>query len=190
MKDFLIIAITEPEFIENEAEKIAKLLQSGVDYVHIRKPGAELRDVKNLIEDIPYPYRSRLKLHGHFQLTEEFNVGGIQLNSRCPNPVPTAKSVSRSCHSFDDVDECWEDYEYVTLSPIFDSISKKGYLSKFKLDEIKRKIVGKNVIAMGGVTPETLNVLREKGFKGAAMFGCVWKDVDSFIDSLSKFANI
>lgn len=187
MNSFLIIAITEPDFIENEAHKIVRILQSGVDYVHIRKPGAELRDVKRLIEDIPYPLRCRLKLHGHFQLTDEFNLGGIQLNSRCPNPSPTARSVSRSCHSIEEVEKLWDRYEYVTLSPIYDSISKRGYLSKFNLDDIESKIVGKNVIAIGGVTPGSLNELTTRGFKGAAMLGCVWNNPDKFVEELSEF---
>ena len=34
----------------DEANKISLLLDAGVDYVHIRKPGWSLRDVRNPIE--------------------------------------------------------------------------------------------------------------------------------------------
>ena len=50
---FLKIAITKPEIISSEADMISSLLVNGLDYVHIRKPEASLRDIRNLIEDIP-----------------------------------------------------------------------------------------------------------------------------------------
>jgi len=182
---FRLIVITQPDWVDDEAGKIGKLLDGGIDYVHIRKPGASLRDVKNLIEDIPYRLRHRLKLHGHFELLNEFNLGGVHLNSRCPVAPPTAAAVSRSCHSVRETENC-HGMEYVTLSPIFDSISKEGYMSAFNLDDLKDKITGKNVIALGGVTPDKFRLLKEYGFAGAAMIGCVWHDVGTFLSSLSK----
>lgn len=80
----------------DEANKISLLLDAGVDYVHIRKPDWSLRDVRNLIEDIPYNLRSRLRLHGHFGLTAEMNLGGVHLNRR--NPV--APRYGTKCDTF------------------------------------------------------------------------------------------
>ncbi len=168
-----------------EAANIEHILYGGIDFVHIRKPGASLRDIKNLIEDIPYALRKRLKLHGHFELLNEFNLGGVHINSRCPIAPPTAHAISRSCHSLEELEDC-EKYEYVTLSPIFDSISKSGYRSAFDLDEIKGKIRSKNVIALGGVDPAKFHILEETGFAGAAMLGCVWNDIDNFLASLHQ----
>ncbi len=111
---------------------------NGLDYVHIRKPEASLRDIRNLIEDIPYRLRKRLRLHGHFELFNDFNLGGAHLNSRCP--------VVRRLHADfrnlvillkNSMDA--RDYEYVTLSPIFDSISKAGYHSAFDINDLKDK---------------------------------------------------
>ncbi|WP_304382356.1 thiamine phosphate synthase [uncultured Duncaniella sp.] len=187
MDRFIAIVITEPEFIDDEAVKIVKLLQSGVDYVHIRKPGAELCDVVRLIEVIPADLRLRLKIHDNFELTKFYDLGGIQLNLRSPKYFPSVRHVSRSCHSIEEVDKYYGECQYVTLSPIFDSISKKGYVSKFNLDGIKSKIIGKNVIALGGVTPENLHEVKDVGFSGAAMLGCVWKDIDMFIERLNRF---
>lgn len=62
----------------------------------------------------------------------------------------------------------------MTLSPIFDSISKNGYRSAFDLDEIKDMITGRHVTALGGVTPDAFPILREKGFSGAALLGYIW----------------
>lgn len=139
---FLKIAITKPEIISSEADMISSLLVNGLDYVHIRKPEASLRDIRNLIEDIPYRLRKRLRLHGHFELFNDFNLGGAHLNSRCPVAPQAACRLSKSCHSIEELNGC-EDYEYVTLSPIFDSISKAGYHSAFDINDLKDKIYSK-----------------------------------------------
>lgn len=188
MDKFLKIAITEPDPLPDEATLIERLIDGGIDYVHIRKPQASARDIKNLIENIHYPFRRRLKLHGHFDLLNEFNLGGAHINSRCPVAPSSAINVSRSCHTLEELDEC-KKYEYVTLSPIFDSISKQGYRSAFDLQDLSGKIKGKNVIALGGVVPEKFSILQECGFAGAAMLGCVWKDIDTFLKKINNHLN-
>lgn len=173
MKKFVTIVFTSPGPVDHEAARISALLDSGVDYVHIRKPDWSLREVKNLIEDIPYGLRKRLRLHGHFELLSEMNLAGVHLNSRNPVAPANARSVSISYHSVEELVES-DRFEYVTLSPVFDSISKENYQSKFDLDSLSENIVGKKVVALGGVTPEVLFSLKEKGFYGGALLGYVW----------------
>lgn len=175
---FKIIVITNEDEVDDEAEKIVALLDLGVDYVHIRKPGLHIDDVKRLIEQIPYQYRSRIKLHGHFQLINEMNLGGVHINSRNSVAPYTAKSISKSCHTIDELSDV-DGYEYVTLSPIFDSISKQGYIGRFDLDKITFFIDNKRVIALGGVSPDKFKLLKSKGFYGAALLGYIWgKNID------------
>ena len=184
MEDFLKIVVTLPEFIDNEGKIIEGLLEGFADYVHIRKPGCSQDQLEILINDISPIYRKRLKLHDHFSLAEKYKLGGVQLNSR--NPVCDFKNLklSCSCHSIADIECNYKDMEYVTLSPIYDSISKGGYQSKFDINKIKRNITNKNVIAMGGVTPEKFPELKNAGFKGAAMLGVIWNNIDKFISRL------
>ena len=180
---FLKIAITAEQFLDNEPAKIRHLLDSGIDFVHIRKPRASKEELRCLISCIPSSYHPRLKLNDHFELIDEFELGGVHLNSRNPAAPAEAKSISRSFHNLDELEDCAR-YDYVTLSPIFDSISKIGYRSAFNLDKLKDKIENKNVIALGGVTPDTFPILRDKGFVGGAMLGCVWRDVNEFCKQL------
>lgn len=187
---FLLIGITAEKFIDNESGMIVKLLDNGLDYIHIRKPGASREDLKNLIEKIHPQYHNRLKLHDHFDLVVEYGLGGVQLNSRNVESPSDELKISRSCHSLDEIDdfsEAYPDYEYVTLSPIFNSISKKGYASAFNLDDLTDKIRGRNVIALGGVTPSSLPRLRKVGFAGAGMLGCIWSNVDNFCKQLKTY---
>lgn len=171
MKSFLKIAFTHPDFWHKEEIRIAEILESKeADFVHIRKPDWGIDELRNLILRIPVRFYPRLRIHDHFSLTDEFNLAGVHLNSRNPIPPENAKSISKSCHSFEQLDDI-EHFSYVTLSPIYDSISKIGYKSHFDIKELKPIITGKNIVALGGVTPEKFPELQETGFIGAAMLG-------------------
>lgn len=168
------IAITPEKDSANEIQFICRILSEGFDYVHIRKPNSLLREVRNLIESIPQEFHSRLKLHGHFELINEFNIGGLHLNRRCPAPPANCTlTLSRSCHSIEELAETPERYEYIFLSPVFDSISKPGYKAAFNDKELTnelRKYPGK-VVALGGITGENMNRVKEYGFAGSAFLG-------------------
>lgn len=186
MQKFLIIVFTLPEFINNESKIIENLLKSGVDYVHIRKPGCREEELAVLIESISPEYRKQLKLHDHFSLAVKYQLGGIQINSRNSENTASWLSVSKSCHTLTEVEEIDDKYDYVTLSPIFDSISKNGYKSNFKLEDMEGNIKNKNVIALGGVTLKDIPTLIKAGFHGAAMLGYVWKNHVNFINELKS----
>ena len=126
----LKIAITPEEISYDEARRVMTILDNGWDMVHLRHPGATIRDVRHIIERIPQRLHRKLRLHGHFSLVNEFNLGGLHLNSRCPNPPANYSGpLSRSCHTPDEVATSANTgrYDYVTLCPVFDSLSKAGY---------------------------------------------------------------
>lgn len=89
--------------------------------------------------------------------------------------------VSRSCHSLDEVARSKERCSYVTLSPIFNSISKQGYNAAFSQEELVRarelKIIDQKVVALGGIGQENIARIRELGFGGAAVLGTIWKSL-------------
>jgi thiamine-phosphate pyrophosphorylase len=70
------------------------------------------------------------------------------------------------------------DYDYLFLSPIFNSISKQGYLSGFSHDELVRAyeegIIDRKVVALGGVRFDKIEYLKGLGFGGAAMIGALY----------------
>lgn len=185
-EDFKIIVFTSPGHVVSEPEKIIRLLDCGVDIVHVRKPDSGYDEMRNLIESIPDRLHDRLRIHGHFSLAGEFNLAGVHINSRCPKAPESVKSVSKSCHSIEELSET-VGFDYVTLSPIFDSISKSGYASRFDLETIKDSICGRHVVALGGVTPESFLGLRKKGFYGAALLGYIWSsDFESALQGLKQ----
>ena len=173
---FLKIAFTAPVAVADEAHRIAALLlQEGFDYVHIRKPDWTADQTAELIEAIPESLRSRLRLHDHFQLAQRYNLAGVHLNTR--NPIaPAGVAKTQSCHSVEELAGC-DGFDYVTLSPIFDSISKSGYKARFAPDALLKAKPAVPVVALGGVRPELFGVIRERGFNGAALLGYLWPEL-------------
>ena len=196
-----IIVISAPDFLPGEAEAVTALLETGAWRVHVRKPAAGSDSIARLLEHIPAALYSRISLHDHHELAENCGVGGVHLNSRNPSiPDGFGGLVSRSCHSMEELSEYGSVCDYMFLSPIFDSISKSGYASRFSLEEIRRRIVAGSdvatarmdvmssdgncrsvdwgrVFALGGVCPDNIRLLEEAGFGGAAVLGCIWEPV-------------
>ena len=178
----MTIVITLPYFFDGEAEQIVQLLHSSVDLIHIRKPESKAEEVERLIMSIPSEYYPRLVLHDHHDLAMKYHLHGVHLNGRNPQPpVGWEGSVSKSCHSLEEVKEWKEKCDYVSLSPIFDSISKQGYHAAFSSTEIeeasRQGIIDKKVLALGGVTFNKIDDVLRMGFGGAMILGDAWKSV-------------
>ena len=191
--------ISAPDFLPGEAEAVTALLEAGAWRVHVRKPAAGSDSIARLLEHIPAALYSRISLHDHHELAARFGVGGVHLNSRNPSvPDGFGGMVSRSCHSIAELSQYSSVCDYMFLSPIFDSISKSGYVSRFSLEEIRRRIVAGSdvatarmdvmssdgncrsvdwgrVFALGGVCPDNVRLLEDVGFGGAAVLGCIWE---------------
>lgn len=183
-----LIVITTPTFFEGEAEALNLLLEAGVDRIHIRKPDSERNTFEALIQAIRPEYLNRITLHDHHAIAVEKGLGGIHLNRR--NPVAPAGFnglVSRSCHSLEELVQHKQTSDYLFLSPIFDSLSKVGYESQFSLDTLEKAsrqgIIDKKVIALGGLSRQTIPTIRTIPFGGYALLGAIWGETP---ETLSK----
>ena len=177
------IVITKPEFIQNEAKYINQLFEAGIDLLHLRKPNSCMEDCERLIQEIDEKRRAQIVVHDHFELCEKYHLHGIHLNRRNHTiPKNFQGSLSRSCHSLEEVIDCKDDFDYVFLSPIFDSISKQGYQHAFSDETLNKAaqegIIDQKVIALGGITNEKIPQLKAWNFGGAAFLGAVWNQRD------------
>ena len=178
-KSFLKIAFTPEQPFMLEPVFISEILSRGWDMVHLRHPSASCEEIREILEAVPKKFHNRIRLHDHFELANSFNLGGIHLNRRCPS-VPTGYSgpYSRSCHSVEEVKQC-NDCDYVTLSPVFDSISKEGYKRVFtkidfkKINKDSTSGVTTKVIALGGVDADHIRTVKFLGFNGFAVLGAL-----------------
>lgn len=105
--------------------------------------------------------------------------------------------LSTSCHDLGEALLQLGTFDYVFLSPVFSSHSKKGYLANpALLNEVK---VLKNVqgaghlkrgqlIALGGLSLQRLSQVQSAGFDGVAMVGSLWSQaqLDQHIPYVKK----
>ena len=86
--------------------------------------------------------------------------------------------LSISCHSLEELSAYKAKFDYLFLSPIFDSISKKGYSGRFTREQLlaarDNGLIDKKIIALGGITSGNIPIIRELGFGGVAVLGSVW----------------
>lgn len=174
-----LIAITSPSFLEGEDVFIPRLIDWGVDLVHLRKPDGTVEACERLLKNIPSTYYNRIVVHDFFELQADYGLRGIHLNRRNPNPPDGfSGSLSRSCHSWEEVKQAQEVCDYVFISPIFDSLSKQGYRSAFSPEELERAaqegLIHEKVVALGGVCAGNLPQVGRYGFGGAALLGDLW----------------
>ena len=176
-----LVVITTPYFFADEASLIELLFAKGMSRLHLRKPDCKRDELEGLLDKISPAYYDRIVLHDWFTLAEERALGGVHLNRRNPEAPPLYKgSISRSCHSLEEIIEYKPVCDYVFLSPIFQSISKEGYGSGFPLDGLRN--------ALGGICSQTITKLRDIPFGGVAVLGALWGNDPSLLvaDQLIK----
>ncbi len=176
-----LIGITPSKNVFREHERISNLINTKqVTYFHIRKPDFTESQMRDYLSKFDMAVRPYLSLHDYHHLALEMNIGGVHLNARNPHIADNLKTkrLSASCHSIDEVTKCKNNIDYCFLSPIFDSISKCGYKSKFSLPELnqafKENILDSKVVALGGVNYNNISTLEKIGFSSFAMLGNLW----------------
>jgi thiamine-phosphate pyrophosphorylase len=189
-----LVVITQPEFFDGEEVLVNAILDAGLQHLHLRKPSATADELAAFISNISPQWRSRIVLHSHFELAQQFCLGGIHVNMR-NNIIPQdfAGSKSRSCHSLADLATSMNVYDYMFLSPIFDSISKSGYYSNFSEKEIieshQNGLINAKVYALGGISLSNIDIVKQMGFGGAALLGDVWQhsnDKNALVNHIHK----
>ena len=188
-----IIAITSPKVTDADEYIIKGLVNRGIDVVHFRKPDSGIEECRSLLLKLTSGERSKIVVHDYPSLYEEFSLLGIHVNKNVTSlPEGYSGLKTRSCHSFDEVEMYKDDYDYLFLSPIFNSISKQGYMSSFSDAELlqasKEGIIDRKVIALGGVTFDKIPYLKELNFGGVAMIGAIYNtDVLERLDNFRQW---
>jgi len=175
-----LITLTAETILSNEADILNMLFEEGLSLLHLRKPSSSASEIKALLTGINPSYYQRIVLHDHFEMIPLFGLKGAHLNRRNPtSPNLPGITVSRSCHSIQTIRNL-EGYDYLFLSPVFDSISKQGYRHAFTPEELEAAgnngIINSKIIALGGINTTTIPLAAEYGFGGVAVLGALWGD--------------
>ncbi|HTA61885.1 MAG TPA: thiamine phosphate synthase [Bacteroidia bacterium] len=185
-----VVVISPSKIKENEINNIIKMFEAGLDCYHLRKPKFSTKQLQEYIEKIPKQFHNRIITHSHHNLARKYNLQGVHytkkhLEKNLKNwwrekmlRISTSNFIKTSSHG--KLASLYEDeegmkFDYVFLSPIFDTITGK-YQSGYYEDSIKLALqkTGKKVIARGGVDVTRIEKIKELGFYGMALYSSVW----------------
>ncbi len=189
----MIILIAPEKDLPNEIEILHQLFQAGLEYYHLRKPHKNYEEHCAYLNQIDKQYHNRIVVHHFHELINEYNLKGIHFpeqkrRDHIDNPGKYflglemyGKTISSSFHELEELENCTFEFDYHLLSPIFTSISKKGYEGRgFDVNQINERIIG-----LGGATPENVVEFKKLGFKGVAVLGSIWNS-DNAIETFKE----
>jgi thiamine-phosphate pyrophosphorylase len=186
---------------------VTKLFELGLETFHLRKPRYSTREMVEYLNKIPPRFHDRVVIHSHHTLALKYNLKGIHLTRthlkqkfrlwinlkiiRFKKPKIT---VSTSFRKLASLYEEQNTYDYVFLSPIFDSISGK-FQAGFNEHSLKAAIQKTpfQIVARGGVDVSKMESIQEIGFVGFILNSSLWTDKDpvqNFIRVLDKFKQL
>lgn len=176
-----MIVITNPFLIENEFKIIHQLFEEGLGLLHVRKQSYSENNMRNFLSNINYKNYSKLVLHSQHHLVEEFEINRIHFSEKeRDNPArfqkPCSYLFSTSTHHINIFNNLNNEFDYAFLSPVFPSISKPNYTSEIHLLESiqNRTNFNTELIALGGITENNIQLALDLGFDKVALLGTVW----------------
>ena len=184
------------------------LFCEGLQHFHLRKMEYTREKMRRYLERIPSPFHNRIILHSHFDLISEYGLCGAHFTKRFGYDDYTKEQgidgnskcfdkMGFSLHAISEVSKFKSLYDYIFLSPIFDSISNKGYNSKFKLSNLKSFLQKTSdrpeIIALGGINHTKVEMAANVRFDGIALLGYIWTDFETngdIIAAIRKFEKV
>lgn len=177
-----LIVVTSPDFFIEENKILTILFEEGLDILHLRKPEASVVYTERLLRLIPEKFHKRIVTHEHFQFQQDHRLMGIHLNTRNPRqPLNYNGHISCTCHSLSELREKKHFYDYVFLRPMygFDSGHLAEYPAELLRNLRKEKLIDRDVMAFGGITPDNILEVKDFGFGGAVVMNNLWDKFDN-----------
>jgi thiamine-phosphate pyrophosphorylase len=196
-----IRVITHPDSMQDEARRINQLFEAGLACLHLRKPAASGKDFERLLEGVLPAFRSRVILHAHFHLLDKYDVQGIhfteahrralletELQQWLDDMHGQGKVASTAVHAKTSVRQLQAGFDYVLVSPVFESISKAGYTpaEHWNVQELKKQ-TGATLVGLGGIDAGKLAAAARLGFEEVAVLGAVWQEPSQ---AVAKFQSL
>lgn len=164
---------------------ITGAVSGGLRWLVLREPQRDTRSYVTLARRLSALLRGGLILHaGHPDAQRLAQAGGWGLHLPSGGDLTTARAaidgqLGISCHSSADIaNAVAAGADYVTISPVFQPISKPNDSRPlFGIDRLIETIRDSNipVFALGGLTPENAALCRAAGTHGVATLGSLFR---------------
>src|ERR1035437_3381702 len=132
----MIIVISHSVPLKEELQIIRQLFDEGLEIFHLRKKDYSESELQKFIEAIPEEHFSKIVLHSHYHLSGEYGLKGIHVPCTFKGEA-SGRRLSVSFHALEEIQKFEIPFDYGFLSPVFNSISKDRYKSRFDLNEVK-----------------------------------------------------
>lgn len=180
-----MIVISNPTEIVNEIKIIHALFEEGLEFFHVRKPNYFKEELQSFISKINSRYHSKLVLHQHHELAEEFKLQRLHFTEKerltiSNRLLKPRRYLSTSVHSIEDFNGLPNVFDYAFLSPVYPSISKETYVpTKNAFEAIKKRTnQHTKLVALGGISAENIKETINNGFDDVALLGTIWNSTN------------
>lgn len=196
----MLILVTSEESNSAEKEQLIHFFENGLPLLHVRKTAMTEDQLKAWLSQFEEKQLQKMVLHQHHHLAEKFPVKGIHLKEsfrkELRDTAQYAKRfrsngliISSSFHDLEAVKKEGYGFDYLFLSPVFSSVSKKGYEGQaFNVESLPHKIV-----ALGGIESDKIPKTKDLGYAGVAVLGAVWlaeNKKQAFTEISNKYSNV
>ncbi|MGI4751888.1 MAG: thiamine phosphate synthase [Janthinobacterium lividum] len=194
-----LIVISSPESFQQEAQLINQLFEAGMNCFHLRKPGKSMAEISSLLKQIDPKYLPWIALHQHHFLAVKNSIKRLHFTEKMRSKtkkehLQTLKqygfTLSTSVHDPDKISE-QQSFDYVFLSPVFNSISKAGYTGFADASfTLQKSVTQPEVIALGGINATNIHQLKTMNFDGAAVLGSIWQQPEQVVSNFKTLQEI
>jgi len=176
-----LIVIAKPTIFKEECHLVNQLFEAGLQVFHLRKENTDEAGYRKIVEGILPEYHPRIALHHFHALANDYNMNRIHhtesfRKNLSTNILPKNQILSTSIHQLSAIDAI-ATYHYSFYGPVFNSLSKPGYLGiippGFRLNKYNSNT---KLIALGGIGLTQIDQVKEMNFDGVALLGSIWND--------------
>ncbi|SFD32702.1 thiamine-phosphate pyrophosphorylase [Chitinophaga sp. CF118] len=196
----MIQIITHTENIPDETDIWKQLLNEGADSILVRKPGWQEADYELLLLQADPGCYGRLMIPEHATLCERYGLLGLHFGEAARGNITMEHLnsyrqkewlLSTSIHNVETLHATSNDWNQLLLSPVFNSISKKGYAAAFDENfRLNKEGFEGNVLALGGINDITANKARDMQFDGIALLGAIWQEPERAVREFCRIRDI
>ncbi|WP_025142226.1 thiamine phosphate synthase [Pedobacter jeongneungensis] len=186
-----LIVIAKPTVFKEESNLINQLFEAGLRVFHLRKENVDGAAYRKIIDGILPEYHSRIVLHHHHSLTNDYDIQRIHhtenfRKDRNNGELPENKTYSTSIHHLADMEQIGQ-YDYSFFGPVFNSLSKPGYQGVIPPDfHLEKKQAAPKIIALGGIGLNEIDQVKEMNFDGVALLGSIWNNPSQALTTFKK----
>ncbi|NII84229.1 MULTISPECIES: thiamine phosphate synthase [unclassified Pedobacter] len=186
-----LIVIAKPTLFKEECHLVNQLFEAGLQVFHLRKDNADETGYRKIVEGISPEYHPRIALHHFHALANDYNIKRIHhtesfRKNLTTNILPKNHILSTSIHQLSAIDDI-APYHYSFFGPVFNSLSKPGYMGVIPPDfHLNKPNSNTKLIALGGIGLNQIDQVKKMNFDGVALLGCVWNDPSQALTTFKK----